>query len=149
MGERLEDAQGSNNPAHVVEACVESGLLFDCNARPWYTKEVKNLQSWIDYRYRTIWSGGRFPPLIKMEQEHLNMQDTRNILGIKSIQWKIEKRMLERIGHVLRLPIKRLVKTANLGWMADLQDLPKSPGKKQNQKEPRKKLPKSQQRPQT
>ena len=94
-------------------------------------EEGKNLQSWIDRRYRTIWSGGRFPPLIKMEQEHLNMQDIRNILGIKSIQWKIEKRTLERIGHVLRLPNERLVKTATLGWMAHLEDLPKNPGRKQ------------------
>ena len=29
--------------ARVVEACVESALLFDCQVRVWYVKEVKRM----------------------------------------------------------------------------------------------------------
>ena len=30
--------------ARVVEACVESGLLFDVAVRAWYASDIKNLQ---------------------------------------------------------------------------------------------------------
>ena len=30
------------------------------------------------------------------------MQDIRKILDVKTLRWKVEKRTLERIGHVLR-----------------------------------------------
>ena len=114
----------------MLETCVESGLLFDCAARPWYIKEIKALQSWIDKRYRHIWSNKTGPPLIQMENQGKNMQDIRNILNIKSIRWKIEKRTLERIGHVLRISNERTTKIAVLGWLGSLEELPKRPGKK-------------------
>ena len=113
-----------------MESCVESGLLFDCIARPWYAKEIKTLQSWIDKRYRYIWSNKDGPPLIRMQQEGQNMQDIRNILGVKTIRWKIEKRTLERIGHVLRMSNTRITKIAVLGWLEDLETIKKCPGKK-------------------
>ena len=116
--------------AQVVETCVESGLLFDCNARPWYVRDVKKMQSWIDKRYRYIWSNKDGPPLIKMQEQHKNMQDIRNILGVKTLRWKIEKRTLERIGHVLRMSNTRITKIAVLGWLEDLETIKKCPGKK-------------------
>ena len=68
------------------------------------------LQSWIDKCYRSVWSNNKAPPLIQMEAEGKNMQDVRNILGVKSLRWKIEKRTLERIGHILRMSDERPVK---------------------------------------
>ena len=65
-----------------------------------------------------------------MERMGVNIQDIRNILGIKSIEWKIEKRILERIGHVMRMENSRLPEIAVLGWNKQLEPLPKSKGRK-------------------
>ena len=58
------------------------------------------------------------------------MFDVREKLGIKSIRWKIEKRTLERIGHVMRMDDSRLVKIAVLGWFRELEKWNKCPGRK-------------------
>ena len=116
--------------ALIVETCVESGLLFDCATRPWYGTEIKKLQSWIDKRYRYIWSNKKGPPLMQMERDDVNMQDIRNLMNIKTLRWKIEKRTLERIGHILRMENSRTTKIATLGWLASLEELPKLPGHK-------------------
>ena len=42
--------------ARVVQACVESSLLYDCHVRVWYKRDVKRLQSWVDKCYRYVWS---------------------------------------------------------------------------------------------
>ena len=80
--------------------------------------------------YRHIWSRKDKEPLRAMQEQHLNMQDIRNILGVKSIRVKIEKRVLERIGHVFRLNDNSLVKNVTLGWLTDLEEHPKKQGKK-------------------
>ena len=116
--------------ARIVEACVESTLLFDCQVRTWQIGEMKQLQKTIDRMYRNIWSRKYCPPLIQMQQEQKNMQDIRNELGVKSVRLKIEKRVLERIGHVLRMEDDRTVKAVTLGWFEDLEDKDKLPGKK-------------------
>ena len=116
--------------ARIVEACVESTLLFDCQARSWQKGEIKRLQKFMDKRYRTVWCRGNQPPLMQMQAEQRNMQDVRNDLGVKSLRLKIEKRVLERIGHVMRMPDDRMVKAAVLGWLADLEQWEKVPGKK-------------------
>ena len=64
-----------------------------------------------------------------MERQGKIMQDIRNSLNFKSIRWKIEKRTLERIGHVLRISNKRTTKIAVLGWLGSLEELPKRSGK--------------------
>ena len=89
--------------ARVVEACVESGLLFDCAVRVWQVGEIKQLQKMVDRWYRYVWSRKTGPPLIQMQMEGKNMADVRKELGVKTLRWKIEKRVLERIGHVLRM----------------------------------------------
>ena len=38
--------------ARVVETCVESSLLYNCQARVWYKRDVKALQSWMYICYR-------------------------------------------------------------------------------------------------
>ena len=65
-----------------------------------------------------------------MQEKGVNMQDIRKQLNIKTILWKVEGRTLKRLGHVMRLDDKRLTKAACLGWLNDLQILPKCPGKK-------------------
>ena len=107
--------------ARVVEACVESALLFDCHVRVWQVKEIKRLQSFMDKIYRYIWSRKTKPPLIQMQEENKNMTDVWKDLGVKSIRWKIEKRVLERIGHVMRMEDDRMTKAVTLGWMKELE----------------------------
>ena len=50
-------------------------------------------------------------------------------LRIKSIRWKIEKRVLERIGHVMRMDDERMTKGVVLGWMEELEKWEKKPGR--------------------
>ena len=116
--------------ARIVEAVVESTILFDCQVRVWYKGEIKELQSVVDKMYRYIWSKKNGPPLIQMQAEHKNMQDVRNELKIKSLRSKIEKRVLQRIGHVFRMEDTRITKAVTLGWLKDLEALPKVGGKK-------------------
>ena len=116
--------------ARIVESCVESTMLFDCQARTWQLSELKSLQSLMDRKYRYIWSRKTKPPLIQMQEEHKNMQDVRNELKVKSVRWKVEKRVLERIGHVLRMEDSRQVKAICLGWLEDLESHDKVRGKK-------------------
>ena len=58
------------------------------------------------------------------------MQDVRNDLGVMSLRWKIEKRVLQRIGHIMRMKDDRIVKAVVLGWMEELESEKKVPGKK-------------------
>ena len=89
--------------AKIIEDCVESTLLFDCQMRTWHLGEIKQIQSTMDRKYRWLWSKKIKPPLIQMQEEGYNMQDTRNELGVKRVKWKVEKRVMERIGHVFRM----------------------------------------------
>ena len=89
--------------ARVIEACVESTLLFDCQAKTGHVTEINKLQQTMDKKYRWLWSKKIKPPLIQMQEDGYNMQDVRNKLNVKSVRWKIEKRVLERIGHVFRM----------------------------------------------
>ena len=116
--------------ARVTQACAESALLFDCQVRTWQAGEIKKLQSFVDRMYRYIWSNKTKPPLIQMQEVGKNMQDIRTELGIKSIRWKIEKRCLERLGHIMRMEDDRIVKAVTLGWMESLESVEKVPGKK-------------------
>ena len=101
--------------AKLVEACVESGLLLDCAVRTLWVSDVRRLQTWIDRCYRYVWSNHHEPPLMQMQRERMNIQDVRNRLGVRSIRWKIEKRVLERMGHVMRMDDGRITKAAVLG----------------------------------
>jgi len=116
--------------ARIVEGCVESGLLFDSGVRVWWGKDIRKLQSWVDRKYRYVWSNRNGEPLRQMESRGENMWDVRSKLGIRSIRGKIEKRVLERIGHVLRMGNDRQVKAVVLGWYQGLEGLEKRKGKK-------------------
>ena len=58
------------------------------------------------------------------------MADVRRDLGVKTLRWKIEKRVLERIGHVMRMGDERVTKAAVLGWLKELENWPKPKGKR-------------------
>ena len=58
------------------------------------------------------------------------MEDVRTRLGVKSIRCRIEKRVLERIGHVLRMGNDRITKAVVLGWWEELEGREKKAGKK-------------------
>ena len=59
-----------------------------------------------------------------------NLIDVREMLGVKTLEWKIEKRVLERIGHVLRMDNGRVTKAVVLGWYEGLEGKSKMAGKK-------------------
>ena len=82
---------------------MESALLFNSGVRVWYRSEYKRLQNFMDKCYRHVWSSRREQPLRRMQAMGLNMWDLRSKLGVKSVRWKIEKRVYERIGHVMRI----------------------------------------------
>ena len=112
--------------ARIVDACVESTILFDCQTRPWRDREINQLQRIADQGYTYIWrhkNGG--PTKMQMERRATNLYGVRRALGIKSIRQKIEKRSLERMGHVFRMPNGRITKQITLGWYpTENDDLP-------------------------
>ena len=111
--------------ALIIQACVETGLLFDATTRSWHKSEIKSMQSWIDRAYRYVWGNKREAPLKTMEKTHTNMQDVRNSLGITSLQIKIEQRSLQRIGHVLRMGNDKPAKRAVCGWLPEMEEVAK------------------------
>ena len=76
-----------------------------------------------------MWRRGDRPTLVQMQEDGVNMVDVRRELGVRSIRWKVEKRCLERIGHVLRMKDDRMVKAVVLGWMSKLEEWPKCKGR--------------------
>ena len=58
------------------------------------------------------------------------MVDVWTSLGIKSLPWKIEKRVLERIGHVIRMENSRITKAFVLSWYEGLEGTNKMRGRK-------------------
>ena len=57
------------------------------------------------------------------------MYDVRKDLGVASLRLKVEKRVLERIGHVFRMEDDRMTKACVLGWMEELENHEKAPGR--------------------
>ena len=84
----------------------------------------------MDKCYRYVWSNRREQPLRRMQELGVNMWDLRSKLGVKSVRWKIEKRVYERIGHVMRMDDDRFVKAVILGWYGGLEGESKMAGQK-------------------
>ena len=80
--------------------------------------------------YRYVWRGRNGQPLRQMRERGVNMEDVGERLGVKSVAWKVERRALERIGHVLRMRNERLTKAMVLGWYEGLKGRSKMIGKK-------------------
>ncbi|XP_075256680.1 uncharacterized protein LOC142349151 [Convolutriloba macropyga] len=111
--------------ARVIEAVVESAMLYNCNVRTWSIGEINRLQKKVDKCYRYVWSGKTQPPLKEMEKKKKNMWNVRKELMIKSVRAKIERRSLERLGHVIRLPEERKTRRIAFGWLSKLEETPK------------------------
>ena len=108
---------------------MESALLFDCQVRVWQVKEINRLQRFMDRIWRYVWSRKTKPPLFQMDEERKNMWDVRRDLGVSSVRWKIEKRVVERISHVMRMGDDRMTKVCILGWMEELENFEKPRGR--------------------
>ena len=54
--------------ARVVEAVVESTMLYNCQVRTWNVSEKNRIQRKVDQCYRYVWSFKIQPPLKEMEQ---------------------------------------------------------------------------------
>ena len=109
--------------AVIVQAVVESTMLFDCQARSWTNTDLRKFQSAADKCYRFVWNDGKGLPKLRMQAEHTNSYNIRLQLEIHSIRYKVEKRALERVGHVLRMPDSRLTKRVVLGrWNEDTKN---------------------------
>ena len=92
------------------------------------------MQVFMDRCYRFVWSRRSRPPLMRMQEEGKKMEDVRRELGVQSVRWKVEKRVLERIGHVLRMEDGRLVKGVVLGWWDKLEEVPRVLGRRRSRK---------------
>ena len=57
-----------------------------------------------------------------MQEKRVNTFQVRKTLAVGSLEMKIEKRTLERIGHMLRMKNDRIVKQIALGWPVILED---------------------------
>ena len=123
LRKRLKNSKLSKkHHAKIVELCVESTGLFNCGIRPWHAAEIRKLQRYVDKLYRYVWSDKKKQPLREMQEKKVNMFQVRKDLGVGSLEMKIEKRTLERIGHVLRMKNDRIVKQITLGWPVILED---------------------------
>ena len=70
---------------------------FDCGVRVWYVRDIKRLQVWMDKLWRYVWSNRNGQSLRQTQRRGENMADVRKGLGVRSVRWKIEKKVLERI----------------------------------------------------
>ena len=80
-----------NFQAKIVEAVVESMMLFDSGVWVWQKKETKRLQRVTDAAFTFIWSDKKRPPRLAMQQDHINVCNIREMLNVYSIEAKIEK----------------------------------------------------------
>ena len=119
LKKRLKKTRLSKRQQAIVpQTCVESTALFDAAVRPWYKSEMNKLQREIDRLYRYIWASKDKLPIKEMQEKSINMFGVRKQLTIDSMELKIEKRHLIRIGHIRRMSNNRLTKQLVLGWPA-------------------------------
>ena len=108
--------------ALVVQAVVESTMLFDCMVHTWTATDIQKMQSVPDNANRWIWNHKRGLAKLRMQKEHVNTYEIRGQLGIASMRAKIETRTLSKIGHILRMPNERPTKRIILGtWDHEIE----------------------------
>ena len=104
--------------SRILQAMVESTMLFDSQARAWAPSDLARLQSMVDKGYGSVWNNGDGRVLKRMEATGTNMYKIREELAVTSVRTKVEGRALKRIGHILRMPNTRITKRVVLGrWM--------------------------------
>ena len=104
------------------------GRVIDCHARVWYKRDIGKLQSWIDKCYRYVWSNRKAKSKRQMEAREVNMHDARMCLCAKSVRWKVEYRVLERMGRIVRMQNNRITSVMVIGWYEGLEAKAKTMG---------------------
>ena len=75
------------------------------------------MQKIVDRGYRYVWMNRKKgPELNQLEERQVNMWGVRRNLGARSLQARIEERVLRKIGPVLKMEDTRPTKRATLGW---------------------------------
>ena len=59
----------------VVQAVVESSMLFDCNFRSWSVTDTTKIQSVVDKAYRFVWNNDKGQTLTRMQNESEYVRD--------------------------------------------------------------------------
>ena len=115
---RLKNSKlAKKTQAMIIQAVVESTMTFNCETRAWRKKEIREIQKIVDQGYRFVWMNKKRGPALKqMEENKVNMWGVRRSLGVRSMEAKIEERVLRRIGHVQRMDNNRPTKRITLGW---------------------------------
>ena len=60
----------------------------------------------MDRCYSYVLSNRNWQPLRQMSEKRENMINVWTRFEVKYVEWKIEKRVLEKIGHVMRMDNK-------------------------------------------
>ena len=115
---RLKNSKlAKKTQAMIIQAVVDSTMTFNCETRAWRKREIKEMQKIVDQGYRfVLMNKKRGPALKQMEENKVNMWGARRSLGLRSMEAKVEERVLRRIGHVLRMDNNRPTKRITLGW---------------------------------
>ena len=87
--------------AKILEDSLDSGQLLEVTVTPWNAKnETTSLQSRSDKCYHYKWSNKSAPRPMEMEETDIKMQDIRNLLDVRSMARKIDKRSMLRLGDI-------------------------------------------------
>ena len=78
----------------VVEACLERSLLYYCQVRVWYERDMKLHQKWVDKCFSYTWIERNGELLREIKARGVNIQDVRSCVGVRSVRCIIEKRVL-------------------------------------------------------
>ena len=89
-------------------------MLFDSSVRPCTATDIKKLQKFADRAYRYKRNNGKLRALIRMQEEKINSFEIRRQRQIDSMRTKIEIIALERLGHILRMLDRTMVKKVAL-----------------------------------
>ena len=63
-----------------------------------------------------MWNRRTRPPPVQADREGKNTSDVKREPGARMLRWKIEKRVLERIKHLMMMEDDGMTKAVMLGW---------------------------------
>ena len=88
----------------IIQAVVESRMTFNCEMRALQKKDVREMQKIEDHGYHYVGISKKKGPAIKqMEEKQVNMWGVKS-LGVRSLQAKIEERLLQCAKDGKHLP---------------------------------------------
>ena len=74
------------------------------------------MQSKMERCHRYIWSSTNKPLLREIEENRKNRWDGRET-KTSPVRSKVDRRSLERFGHVIRIPEHRTTEQVTFGWL--------------------------------